>query len=140
MRRPEALWRWGPAAAQMAVIYLASNTPSRDLPDFGLWQEVVANLGHAVGYALLALALARGWWWGRPWDRAGAGGVLALALAYAVSDELHQAFVPGRSATLADVIVDAVGALSALAALGGVAQRAPQAWRWLFWPRRAAAS
>jgi VanZ family protein len=39
---------------------------------------------------------------------------LALALLYALSDEFHQAFVPGRSATLFDAAVDAAGALAGL--------------------------
>ena len=39
---------------------------------------------------------------------------LFLAIAYALSDEWHQSFVPGRSATLSDVMVDASGALIGL--------------------------
>ncbi len=33
-----------------------------------------------------------------------------LTVIYAVSDEIHQAFVPGRSAQLSDVCIDACGA------------------------------
>jgi VanZ family protein len=39
---------------------------------------------------------------------------LAMAFAYACSDEWHQAFVPGRSAKFADVLVDTVGMFLAL--------------------------
>lgn len=39
---------------------------------------------------------------------------LFLAIAYALSDEWHQSFVPGRSATLSDVMVDASGSLIGL--------------------------
>jgi VanZ family protein len=35
---------------------------------------------------------------------------LALTLAYAISDELHQSLVPGRSATVRDVGYDMLGA------------------------------
>ena len=35
----------------------------------------------------------------------------ALAAVYGVSDELHQSFVPGRTADGADVVADAVGAV-----------------------------
>lgn len=38
----------------------------------------------------------------------------ALAVIYALSDEWHQAFVPGRSASLFDSGVDAIGALIGL--------------------------
>ena len=36
--------------------------------------------------------------------------VLALAVLYAVSDEVHHGFVPGRNAAVADVLIDSVGA------------------------------
>ncbi len=39
---------------------------------------------------------------------------LVLALLYALSDEFHQAFVPGRSASLFDAAIDATGALAGL--------------------------
>ena len=42
--------------------------------------------------------------------------VLALTIAYAVTDELHQSFVPGRHATWLDVVYDAVGAAGGVAA------------------------
>ena len=41
------------------------------------------------------------------------GNVLALAICivYAISDELHQLFVPGRGAQVKDVVIDSTGAL-----------------------------
>ena len=47
------------------------------------------------------------------------GGITAFALTvfYAAMDELHQFFVPGRSASAADVMIDAFGALTAWAIL-----------------------
>jgi VanZ family protein len=70
-----------------------------------------------------------------PWDKlyhAGNFGVLAallypatgrvwlavlLASLYGVSDEVHQAFVPGRSADASDWLADTVGALAAVTLL-----------------------
>jgi len=42
---------------------------------------------------------------------------LALSLAYAVLDETHQHFVPGRQFAVADLLLDAEGSILALAAL-----------------------
>jgi VanZ family protein len=42
---------------------------------------------------------------------------MAAAIAYAASDEWHQSFVPGRTATAEDVAIDGIGV--ALAALAG---------------------
>ena len=69
---------------------------------------------HLVEYGLLGAALARGWLR----RRAGAAAVgeakvigfaALLCLAYGMSDEFHQTFVPGRHADLADIVADVVG-------------------------------
>ena len=53
-----------------------------------------------------------------------------LATAWGLSDELHQAFVPGRSAEVADLVADAIGALAGAGLRGVVRQfatrRAPR--------------
>ena len=49
---------------------------------------------------------------------------LAIAIIYGGTDELHQAFVPGRSSSAADVGYDALGALA-----GVLAAWAVMAWR-----------
>jgi VanZ family protein len=40
-----------------------------------------------------------------------------LALFYAVTDEYHQSFTPGRHATVTDVLIDAGGAIVVLGTL-----------------------
>jgi len=40
----------------------------------------------------------------------GVGFTLLLCIGYAITDELHQAFVPGRTAKLLDVLIDSSGA------------------------------
>ena len=39
---------------------------------------------------------------------------LALCVAYAISDEFHQFFVPGRSSQLRDVMIDSLGSLTGI--------------------------
>ena len=53
----------------------------------------------------------------RPWICPEAGLALALVFLYAGSDELHQAFVPTRTAQVSDVLVDTSGGTAALALL-----------------------
>jgi VanZ family protein len=37
-----------------------------------------------------------------------------LTVGYAITDELHQGMVPGRNATLRDILIDALGATLAV--------------------------
>ncbi len=53
----------------------------------------------------------------RPWNWRQASIACAVAAAYAVTDEIHQAFVPGRQAQVGDVLIDTAGAALGIAAL-----------------------
>jgi hypothetical protein len=98
---------WWPSALVMAVIFGLSARPADALPIFG-WADVfVKKGGHMLGYALLAAA----YWKALRWKPRGAWMAWILAVAYGMSDELHQLLVPGRHASIWDVILfDATGA------------------------------
>ena len=71
--------RWLPAVLMMAAIFGFSSIPSSEMPRFGLLDLLVKKGGHALGYALLALAFLH---WRRPlWD-AGVPPLKILALAW----------------------------------------------------------
>ncbi len=102
------LVRWVPVLAWMGVIYFWSSRP--DLPHLDeYWLEMLLRkVAHAVEYMVLGVLLARA---------VGASGRRSLVIAavlgalYAVSDEWHQTFVPGRKGNLWDVMLDSVSAL-----------------------------
>ena len=109
----------------MGVIFWASSQPGGgDLPE---WSRVVA---HFSEYALLGAL----WLWalhpgiGRTaWPAAA-----AISIVYAVSDEIHQSFVPGRFSDPFDVLVDSLGVAAALGliyALDRASTRATQSQR-----------
>jgi VanZ family protein len=106
-RVPGLTKRWGLALLLMMIIFAFSSIPSKEMPDFGVYDLSVKKLGHAMGYAFLALAYLKG-----------LGGrkrktfLLAwlMAVFYAMTDEFHQSFVPGRGSTIIDVGIDSVGA------------------------------
>jgi VanZ family protein len=76
---------------------------------------VLRKLAHVAGYLVLTILLLRALH--RSDVAAAMPAAIVLALAYAVSDEWHQSFVPGRTATPQDVAIDGLGiALAALAA------------------------
>lgn len=70
----------------------------------------VRKCAHACLYAVLGILTARAVTEGRNPDAKALALAVGLCVLYAVSDEGHQLFVPGRSAELRDVLVDSCGA------------------------------
>ena len=107
---------WAPVVAWAGLIFALSAQPNLTfVPDAGL-DFVVRKLGHMAVFGILALLLWRAvaattnlrrpWAWG-----------LVLAVLYAATDELHQAFVETRHPSPLDVGIDAAGALIAVVAV-----------------------
>ncbi len=114
------LRRWGLAMLLMVLIFAFSSRTSTQLPNFGTWDYFAKKGAHAVGYGLLALTYWRGWEFerGKKWLAWG------LAICYAITDEIHQTFVPGRHPSAIDVLLfDNVGAIAGLILWGVVSNR-----------------
>ncbi len=94
--------RYAPPLAVMALIFALSATPDLST-GLGTWDTVLRKAAHVTVYAALWIALARAADWRRPLA------ATAIALLYAISDEVHQSFVTGRHGTPADVAIDAAG-------------------------------
>jgi len=104
---------WAPVILLMAVIFALSAQSDVPMPDN--MSDVSA---HSLAYAALAFLILRavnGGFPARVTLRAALAAV-ALTVAYGVTDEIHQMFVPGRTAELRDLRSDAVGAVAAVAA------------------------
>lgn len=115
----KAIPRWVPALLIMAAIFAFSSLPAADIPKFDIWDTLVKKGGHMAGYALLAAAYARGLE-----DRPKALWLAWIfAVIYALTDEWHQTFVPGRHGSLLDVLIDGTGAGLGLLALNWVRNR-----------------
>jgi VanZ family protein len=114
-----AAWfrQWGPAILLMVIIFIISATPGSDLPRFGRWDVIVKKGGHMIGYALLACAYLHALDRHRHSTRFCVLSAAFLALLYAASDEYHQRFTPGRTASIHDVFIDLTGAAIGLSLL-----------------------
>ncbi|MBI5498313.1 MAG: VanZ family protein [Deltaproteobacteria bacterium] len=115
-------WPAWAALGWAALIHLMSSAP-RQLPAF-LDVDGLDKLIHLVEFGTLGGLLTAALWRGVP-ELAGAGAWVAAlgAAAYGCVDELHQAYVPGRSSSFYDVVADAVGALAAALLVRRVLQR-----------------
>jgi VanZ family protein len=95
-----ALRLWAPVVLWAAVIFAFSSVPDLGT-GLGTWDLVLRKLAHAAEFAVLGALLLRAVAVERT--------ALALGIAYAATDELHQHFVPGRLGSPVDVLIDAAG-------------------------------
>jgi VanZ family protein len=99
----------------MAAIFAVSGGPGPNLPPGLSWDKILHAGAYAVMAGLVTWAVTRG----RLRDATGRA-LLAgflVATAYGATDELHQAFVPGRQSDVFDLAADAIGALAAAGAI-----------------------
>jgi VanZ family protein len=89
--------------AWAALIFALSSIPDLGT-GLGGWDLTLRKVAHAVEFAILAALLVRAlrnpWW------------ASVLGIAYALSDEIHQSFVPGRQGAFLDFAIDSVGVVA----------------------------
>jgi VanZ family protein len=128
------LWRYGPLVVWAALIFIGSGNvlsaehtsillpivkwlfPSLSQESLNTLHFLIRKTGHLTEYAILGMLAAyafrrsthqllrRHWFWFS----------LLLAVIYALTDEYHQSFVPSRTASVYDSMIDSTGALIAL--------------------------
>ncbi|HEV7860405.1 MAG TPA: VanZ family protein [Pyrinomonadaceae bacterium] len=129
------VWRYAPLVLWMCLIFFAStgelsaSNTSRIVRPLLLWlfpdisearielaHFLIRKAGHLTEYAILALlaaralsgslhdALRRRWFYVS----------LLIVIIYALLDEFHQSFVPSRTASIYDSLIDIAGGLTAL--------------------------
>jgi VanZ family protein len=74
----------------------------------------IRKSGHFIGYGLIGLAWLRAWWMSLPHSRFVPDALLALVgtALIASADEFHQSFLPNRTASPWDVLIDCSGAIT----------------------------
>ena len=110
------LYIWLPPIIWMALIFVASSRPGTSYPDLGSLDFAAKKSAHLLLYAVLYMLLVRAFstltWTGRTPRRTYLLSV-CVAILYAISDEVHQTFVPAREGTFRDVCIDSLGVLLA---------------------------
>lgn len=134
-RLKSRLWRYGLPGLWMVAIFFASTSefsgpktasilepllrwcfPQITRAHIELCHFLVRKAGHLSEYAILGLLLARAFsasghrFLRRRWFVVS----LVLLSLYALSDEFHQSFVPSRTASVYDSLIDIAGGLTAL--------------------------
>lgn len=104
---------WVPAAAYMALIFYLSSRPRPPIPEILLFPfDPQRYILHFIEFSILGLLLAR---LAFMETKARGGRLLLVAalftFAYAITDEVHQMFVPERDVSLTDLVFDGLGGL-----------------------------
>ncbi len=137
--------RWIPAIFMMVMIFAFSHAPANVSSEtsmaltttlqfyarefFGIesmnsvaietMEWVVRKLAHVTEYALLSITICYAYGGMRKSTLVGmlkvVGVAIVLSALYAVTDEIHQLFIDGRSGQIKDVVIDTMGAT-----LGGI--------------------
>ena len=113
--RGSVYFRWLVVFGFAALIYYCSSRPAWEVipPLFPHFDKVL----HFISYGIFAMLIFRALW--ADDTRPASTGVLllgvSLAMIYGVSDEFHQAFVPGREFSWLDMAANGAGAAVAAA-------------------------
>jgi VanZ family protein len=111
-----ALSLWLPVVIWAAVIFTFSSIPSLGT-GLGTWDTILRKGAHMTEYAIFGLLLLRAI--GRELP------ALAIGIAYAITDEIHQEFVRGRHASPVDVLIDTAGLLIGIYVVSRLFQTRP---------------
>jgi len=106
--------RWGAVVAYSGLIFfLSSLSDLHHLDEIGFFDfEGRDKVEHFIAYAIWAFifsAARAATWPARPGTAVGIATVMGTL--YGVTDEIHQRYVPGRTADVKDLAADACGAL-----------------------------
>ena len=102
----KCLTRAPAAVGLMALIFIQSSRPGV-LGDLGVFNLILSSAAHVAMFGALAAIL---WWVLRPVADRALLIAVGIAALYGASDEIHQAYVATRTASLADVGFDLLGA------------------------------
>jgi VanZ family protein len=100
------LMSWAPVVLWAVVIFALSSIPDLGT-GLGPWDTVLRKLAHTAEYAILGGLILRA--------VRSAPAAMLLASAYAITDEVHQAFVTGRHGSSLDWLIDTAGAVLGVA-------------------------
>jgi VanZ family protein len=116
LHRHPIIYYWLPVVVWMGLIFYLSAQPDLPRLEAGWVGELIGVGAHAFVFGVLGVL------WARVLGTRPHALPLAflLTMLYALTDEFHQSFVPGRHADPLDLLYDAVGAALALVA-----------WAWL---------
>lgn len=105
-----------PAFLWTGVIFYFSSVPDLKVGAQSISAEIILRkLGHIIEFAVLYGLVFRIFFYGHRQNfKKSIGFSLIVVILYAISDECHQTFTPGRTGKIVDVVFDAISAILGL--------------------------
>jgi VanZ family protein len=105
---------WLPTVIWMAIIFSFSQHPSIQASSTSILDFIIKKMAHFWEYFILSTLLAYSLTKSTSASRRRTTLLaIVISIVYALTDEFHQSFVPGRTPAMRDIIIDITGALSA---------------------------
>lgn len=108
------------------IVKTVEKVASKDVIDIGRLNHIARKNAHFFTYLILGVLVMNAM------RRSGMSGYNVLVLSvcicvlYAISDEVHQLFVPGRGAQVKDVLIDSAGATVGVSIYSSMARMTEQ--------------
>lgn len=106
-----------PAIIWMLIIFTLSSRQRIGVSEVYWMNFAFFKSLHVIEYAILYMLILRALTSGRGGHKKHYMSAFVLTVLYAISDEMHQTFVPTREGTVRDVGIDTIGAFLAMTAV-----------------------
>jgi hypothetical protein len=125
-KRPTFFKYWLPVGIYLIIIFLFSDHPTVTVTTIDWGDFLFKKTIHFFEFGILFLLFYRAFNKTVDWpSNKIAIWAIILTVLYAISDEYHQSFIPGRTATVRDVMIDSAGAFFAWISLWKLLPKAP---------------
>lgn len=102
----QILMRWIPVILWCGLIFFLSSQPHLPGPEDANLDFFVKKLGHITVYGILFFLTHRAFGRGNKHRMVN---TFLFCICYAISDEYHQSYVPGRTPMVRDIGIDLIG-------------------------------
>lgn len=104
---------WLPVVLWAGIIFTFSSFPTVQTSTFYLGDFLLKKSAHIIEYGILSFLILRALSYHKIVDlnKKTVWYPIIIAFLYGITDEYHQSFVAGRTATIRDVLIDTAGAI-----------------------------
>lgn len=110
MKKQKKILSWLYVILWCGIIFLFSSIPNLRIEELGFWDFILRKIFHITEYAVLSILLVNALFVSVGFKKSNIYLLsFVLGVLYAISDEIHQYFVPGRFFSIVDILIDSIG-------------------------------